>query len=56
VPGRQVVEGSSALETLLTSPLASVGPPTAHLAFASEDQNGFAGSWTLTAQAICANI
>jgi hypothetical protein len=48
--------GQVGLETLLTSPLASVGPPTAHLAFASEDQNGFAGTWTLTAQAICANI
>jgi hypothetical protein len=47
--------GQVGLDTLLTSPAASVGPPTAHLAFASEDQTGFSGNWTLTAQAICAN-
>jgi hypothetical protein len=48
--------GQVGLETLLTSPLAGVGPPTAHLAFASEDQTGFAGSWALTSQVICASI
>jgi hypothetical protein len=45
--------GQVGLDTLLSSPLGS--PPTAHVAFASEDQNGFAGTWTLTSQAICAN-
>jgi hypothetical protein len=45
--------GQVGLDTLLSSPLGS--PPTAHVAFASEDQNGFAGTWTLRSQAICAN-
>lgn len=45
--------GQVGIESLTTSPLASVGPPTAHLAFASEDQTGFAGNWTLTSHAVC---
>lgn len=47
--------GQVGLESLLTSPLPGVGPPTGHIAFGVEDQTGFAGNWTVTAQAICAN-